>query len=874
MNNKQIVKYTVCGKCNKNHRADCVADGKQKTYWQPINPEKEEADRRFIQLDTCGVYAVSEVILRMCADAPCTYQLYASENGRNYRKVAYGLLPQKMDSVVIPLKDIRATSFRLQLSVCQNGKNIGKVYEIKIFGEKIGDNPQKEEINIKDFIYTQWKEQLSRSKSEQNVCTEQAIYDLIGRVLGKEYISHFVLKLTDKNDLAKCADSFCLTDVQTGQIQIEGTSGVALASGFKYYMQNYLHLHYNPLFESNLNFSGKFLPVGELVFKHTEYNVRYALNFCTHSYTMAFWNKKQYEGFLDWMAMNGVNLLLDIVGQEEVIRRLLLKYGYNNSEITDYLTGPAYFAWFYMQNMTGFGGPLTEVWFEERVELARWIHSRMYDLGITPIWPGFSGMVPHNFKKKNPDATIIPQGDWCGFKRPHMLQNYNVTGRNYYEDMSADFYKIQKDLFGEYTRYFATDPLHEGGKLGGMDATKVYHMVQVAMQKAVPNAVWILQQWQGSLDDAKLAGLDKNNTLVLDLFAEAKPFNERMEKAKVPWVWNMLYNFGGRMGIDGDLQTLTQAIPQTYKNSKYMVGIGAVPEAFGNGPIMYDLLFDMAWEQAPIDQYDYTAKYIESRYGKKNEQLYQAWKLMLKGPYLKKPDAEQGAPESVVNARPSKNFRSASFWGYSQLKYDTELLEKALQLFFIPFEQFKDNPAYRYDLVDLAKQVLANRALKAYKKMMTAFCKKNVTEFEKCANTFLNLIEELDTLLACCNKFSAMSWINEARDCINADDDWTRDLLEFNARALITTWGGKAHQMLVDYSNRQWSELTNTYYLSRWKNYIQWCDDKMKHKHTKKPDFFEMEWTWVNQKSDETPFEKTINNIDTLRKQIQKLLDK
>lgn len=866
---KQPIVFTARGKCDRQHRAECVCDGKKRTYWQPPRPEAEQADRRFIELNLDGVYALSEITLRMRAHAPCRYQLYASADGKHYRKLAYGEAPVKADTFTVQTSGVKATSLRLGLSVCQDGI-AGRVYEIALCGEKIDGKPPKAKSVIANFAETPWAEQLTLSEEAQNARTEEAIPALIGRVLGAEYASHFVLKLTAPNK--DNADEFCVSDAADGKIQITGTSGVALASGFKYYLTHYLHLSYNPLFQSNLDFSGEFVPVGEPVQKHTDYKVRYALNFCTHSYTMAFWNEKQYEAFLDWAAMNGVNLLLDIVGQEEVVRRLLLKYGYTDGEATDYLPGPAYYAWFYMQNMTGFGGPLTEVWFEERVRLAGFIHARMRDLGITPVWPGFSGMIPHNFKEKNPDAAIIPQGDWCGFTRPHMLQNYDVPGRNYYEEMAADFYKIQRELFGDYTVYFATDPLHEGGRLGGMDASKVYHTVQAAMQKAVPDAVWMLQQWQGSLDDAKLAGLDKKDTLVLDLFAEAKPFNERMERAGVPWVWNMLHNFGGRMGLDGDLETLTQDIPKAYRESKCMVGIGAVPEAFGNGPIMYDLLFDMAWEQNPIDQFQYTDRYIESRYGKADAQLRAAWDLMLKGPYLKKPDAEQGAPESVINARPSRKFRAASFWGYSQLKYDLALPEEALPLFFAPFEQYKNNPAYRYDLVDLARQVAANRALKLYREMIAAFDKKEKTEFAQLSEKFLQGISDMDALLSCCDSFSAAAWIGEALDCAGSEDDWTRDLLEFNARALITTWGGKKHQVLVDYSNRQWSGLTSTYYLPRWEAYVRWCDKKLHRKRAKKPDFFGFEWDWANRKSDEFPLPANTATTDTLREQVEKLL--
>ena len=82
----------------------------------------------------------------------------------------------------------------------------------------------------------------------------------------------------------------------------------------------------------------------------------------------------------------------------------------------------------YMQNMTGFGGPLPNDWFEQRAELGRKMHDRMQSFGINPVLQGYSGMVPRDFKEKNPEAQTISQGGWCGFDRPDMLKTYVNEG--------------------------------------------------------------------------------------------------------------------------------------------------------------------------------------------------------------------------------------------------------------------------------------------------------------------------------------------------------------------------------------------------------------------------------------------------------------
>lgn len=161
---------------------------------------------------------------------------------------------------------------------------------------------------------------------------------------------------------------------------------------------------------SNLKMPETMPSVGERVVIDTPYEHRYALNFCTYSYTMSFWDWDQYEEFLDWCAMNGVNLVLDIIGQEEVLRRTLNEFGYSDEEVKEFISGPAYFAWFYMQNMTGFGGPLPNDWFEQRAELGRKMHDRMQSFGINPVLQGYSGMVPRDFKEKSRSTNYFSRG--------------------------------------------------------------------------------------------------------------------------------------------------------------------------------------------------------------------------------------------------------------------------------------------------------------------------------------------------------------------------------------------------------------------------------------------------------------------------------
>ena len=158
-------------------------------------------------------------------------------------------------------------------------------------------------------------------------------------------------------------------------------------------------------------------------------------------------------------------------------------------------------------------------------------------------------------------------------------------------------------MFGKVSNYYAVDPFHEGGTIpDGFDIVDIYRTVQRKMLDHDPAAVWVMQQWQWGIDETKLSGLaDKGRALVLDLQSDLRSQASPMENQGVPWVWNMLHNFGGRMGLDGVPEVISQDITKAYNSSGYMRGIGITPEAIDNSPIVYELLFDMTWEQDPVD---------------------------------------------------------------------------------------------------------------------------------------------------------------------------------------------------------------------------------------------------------------------------------
>ena len=843
---------TITAKSNtNNHSVNLAMDGDKETYWESSN------HYRWVEIDLGATYNLSSIKVFNKIGGYYHYNIYASSDGENFIKI--GAKENNdlatIDGDIHNTGNVKVNKIRIDVTFSSNNDN-SNIAEIELYGKKVSDEVAKETaIETTDFAGSKWETEYNKFTTDTSYADSKTVSEMtnmVGRVIGDEYKDNFIFEMRSATSTGN--DVFEVEDGADGKIVIRGNNGVSLASGFNYYLKNYAKVMYNPMMGSNLNMPETMPSVGEKIVIDTPYEERYSLNFCTYSYTMSFWDWNEYEAFLDWSAMNGFNLMLDIIGQEEVLRRTLNEFGYSDEEVKEFISGPAYFAWFYMQNMTSFGGPLPDNWFEERAELGRQLHDRMQTLGIKPVLQGYSGMVPLDFQSKNPDAQILPQGDWCGFDRPNMLKTYvNEGEKDYFQEVADVFYEKQKEVYGDITDYYAVDPFHEGGNTGGMNSAKIYGTIQDKMIEHDNNAIWVIQHWQGNPDNTKLSGLtNKEQALILDLNSDLNPDYKRFDNQDIPWVWNMLHNFGGRMGLDGQVETVATSIPDALANTEHMKGIGITPEAINNSPIVYELIGDMVCTRDPINYREWVNNYIERRYGAVNEDAIAAWEILLETAYKKSDYYYQGAAESVINARPAMSINSASTWGHSKIPYNKKELEKAMELFISCYDDLKGSDAFVYDFLDITKQVLANSAQEYHKEMVAAYNAGDSEKFDKISTHFLDLIRLQERVLSTSPEFLVGTWIEQSRTMLEGADDWTKDLFEFNARALITTWGDYKNGGLKDYSNRQWAGLTGDLYLKRWEMWVDGISNELK---TGKPapgiNWYRVEYEWANEKTTE-----------------------
>ncbi|MGL5381468.1 alpha-N-acetylglucosaminidase TIM-barrel domain-containing protein [Clostridium sp.] len=843
---------------NKTHKLSDAVDGKLNTYWDGGQYPS------YLEIDLENVYSLDtiNIVNYEAGNRYYEYSVYGSVDGVNFDKIAEKTShsPSTWEGDTFDLnKEVEARFIRVLLEY-GSANEAAHISEVRVYGEESGQTGSPApEINIQSFEDTEYA---------APVTTEDTINEVNGiveRRLGAEYISWFDFEVAQSLD---GLDYYEITNGENGKIKIKGNNGVSIATGLNYYLKYYCKV--------NIAQNGAPVTMPEtapavdgLIRKDTPYETRYAYNYCTLSYSMAFWNDDEWQTELDWLALSGVNLVLDLTAQDEVWRRFLGKLGYDITEIKNWLVGPGYMAWQHMANMSTFGGPLPDQWFEARTDLARTMQRKMKTLGMEPVLQGYSGMVPTNIKDKRPDVEIIAQGTWNAFQRPSMLKTTSAE----YEEFSRLFYESQEEVFGkDATNYYATDPFHEGGITGGMSKGTVYRETLDSMLEYDNDAIWVVQSWQENPTQNALDGVgtaDRDHLLVLDLYSELDPrwpgrSNiwgyqwKTPEFDGTPWVWNMLNNFGGRMGLHGQLETLATEIPKAYKatstgKQSKMKGIGITPEATGTNPVIFDLMFEMAWTEEEVDIDTWLRNYVERRYGKVTDNAYEAWLILNETAYKRRTDYHEGAGESIINARPKFNVNSASTWGSAKISYNKMKLEEAVKLLLEDYDTLKDSPGYLYDLTDCLRQVLANSSQEYYKKFTSLYNTGDKEGFIEYADKFLELIKLQEELLSTNENFLLGTWIEDAKEI--AFDDFSTDMFEINARALLTTWGAvkQSEGGLHDYSNRQWSGLTGDFYLKRWEMWIDTLKTAIETGTTPQGiNWFEWEWDWVRSNNEFT----------------------
>jgi alpha-N-acetylglucosaminidase len=688
---------------------------------------------------------------------------------------------------------------------------------------------------------------INSKAADTTTSKKDAVYGLIKRLLPERVQDKFVVEIIAAD---KGHDVFELY-ARDNKIVLAGSNGLSVASALNYYLKNYAHcdISWNG---SNLAIPDPLPAVPSKIRQTTPYTYRYYLNYCTFNYTMSWWDWNRWEKEIDWMALNGINMPLAITGQNIIWRRVYKSLGFTDKELESFFSGPAYFNWFWMGNLDGWGGPLPLSWMQSHEQLQKKIVTRQRELGMTPVLPAFTGHVPPSFKKRFPKA-LLKQTKWSGFPQVSILDPEDPL-----------FIEIGKRFIEEQTKTYGTDhlysadtfnenkpPTNDSTYLGQMSA-KVYQ----AMAAGDPHAKWIMQGWLFHFQSsfwkptqikALLNAVPDDRMILLDLWSENNPvWNKTEAYYGKPWVWCMLHNFGGNISMYGRMDEVagTPASLLGKPQAGKLSGIGLTPEAIEQNPVMYALMLENVWRDQPVDLDSWLAGYARRRYGAENADATNAWMILKKTVY--NAGKSNGGPESIITGRPT--FAARTVCTNPTKGYRSGDLVPAWELMIKAGDQLSGSAGFRYDLVDLTRQVLANYADTLQRDFAKAYEQKDKAQFTRLFNRFTKVMNDMETLLATQPDFLLGRWLQDAVTWGTTATE--KKLYEKNARNLITLWGDR-NSGLHEYACKQWSGMLKDFYLPRWQRFYTDAIAALDSNQPFDQKAFEekmktWEWAWVN----------------------------
>jgi alpha-N-acetylglucosaminidase len=659
---------------------------------------------------------------------------------------------------------------------------------------------------------------------------------------------------------------------RNGKIVLGGNKALSIASALGYYLKYYCRDDFGWNGE-NLSLPARLPMVNGKIHRATPYKYRYYLNYCTFNYSMSWWGWDRWQQEIDWMALHGINMPLALTGEEAIWQQVYKNMGFTDNDLNSFFSGPAYFSWLWMGNLDGWGGPLPQHWMDSHKELQQKILARERSFGMTPVLPAFSGHVPPSFKDKFPQAKLKKTNWGGGFDDVYLLDPtdpmFTEIGKKYIEAQTKVYgtdHLYSSDTFNENV-----PPTDDSTFLSGV-SKKIYQ----SMTAADPKAVWVMQGWLFYNDSqfwkpkqtkAMLNAVPDDGMIVLDLYSDEQPlWIHNSSYYGKPWIWNMLQNFGGNTNLYGRMETVATEPNKALHESKSMVGIGLTPEAIEQNPAVFELMMDNVWRDSRIDvatvpadgnkpDKPWIVDYAERRYGKSSAKINEAWDLMLKSVYS---SASSGSPwrKSIIVGRPDLDMKKDG--PDTTPNYDPQLLVKAWALFIQSAPELQVSDGFRFDLVDVTRQVLGNYANTIEPKIMMAYKQNDTAAFKQYTAAFIQLMDDMDELLGTRRHFLLGAWIADAR--ANGITPKERNLYEFNARDLVTLWGNR-DSPLHEYSSRQWAGLIKGFYEPRWKMFFAGLNQSMVNKTPFDNAAFEnkvkdWEWAWVNKRDKYATTEK------------------
>ena len=608
-------------------------------------------------------------------------------------------------------------------------------------------------------------------------------------------------------------------EFRDGKLVISGNSALSMAVGLNHYMKEYM-LQTVTWYVRDVVKEPRKLPEFEgKISRKALVSDRFFLNYCTFGYTLNWWQWKDWERLIDWMALNGVNMALATTGQESVWQNVWRELGMTDEQIRAYFTGPSYLGWHRMTNMDRWHGPLPQSWLDYQRDLQLKIVARERELGIRPILTSFTGHVPRDMKELFPDANITKLNGWGGFEE-ECHSWYLHPSDPLFAKVQDMFLSEQQKMYGDCDVY-GVDPYNEldPPSWDPEFLAEASRLTYESIKKYNPEAVWLQMawvfyhkraQWTPERLKAYLTAVPKGKLLMLDYYCDKIELYRTTESFYGnDFIWSYLGNFGGNTMIAGNFKDISMKLDRAFAEcGEEFKGIGCTLEGLDVNPYMYEYVLDRAWERNCTDQ-EWICNLADRRAGAVDENYRKAWEIM----YEKVLKDISGNRSALLLGRPAMN--GTSKWSKVWIAYNNKDLLEVWK--YLAKSDRHDTPSWKFDCVNIPRQCLENAFGRLNDAMLKAYKAGDAAKVDEFCSLMSQILDDVDRLVAADSYFLLGKWIGDARDFgKNAAE---ADYYERDARNIITTWGGRG-QKLNDYANRTYAGLVADYYKPRWEIYF------------------------------------------------------
>ncbi|MBR4050163.1 MAG: alpha-N-acetylglucosaminidase C-terminal domain-containing protein [Clostridia bacterium] len=530
-----------------------------------------------------------------------------------------------------------------------------------------------------------------------------------------------------------------------------------------------------------------------------EKKYRICFEYTAFSCAACWWSWERWENEIDFMAMNGVNMPLSVVGTEAVWLKTMKDLGIKEDLALAGISGPAFWGWQLYNCFDGYLPQSSAATVDKRIELGRKIIEREKQLGMTPVMHGYSGYISRNFIQSKIRVRVNKTDEWCLFpKQYHIIvrdTTFHRIGTLYYRNLGL--------LLGEGC-YFLADPFtaHEPAKRDSAFLAGVGAAIYKLISDQDENAVWVVHS--SSVRDSMFRAVPKENVLIIGSKEESE--SSRFEGFE--FVVGSQFNNADVTSIHGDFNAVSGVCA-----SENTSGVGVFSDGAYSNEAFRQFSYSAMSGAKNVDSWLET--YAKNRYRTDKKEALEALQLLKKSCWREgQPVREHG---SAICTRPTTLLRHTSVGDSgNDIPYDiADVFAAAKKLLEAQGKTYE----YELDVCDALRQALSDLANTVCKKALEGYKTKNVEQFETNSNLFLSIIEDMDRLLMTKKEFALPHYLELARSFGNSPEE--SENFEINILAQITSFGPIKDSVLYDMCWKEWAGVLNTFYAKRWRAFFE-----------------------------------------------------